>query len=799
MYSIDSARRALEAVDLVEGLPLDEIHSRLEIGLRLGDTGQAILAFYLAEMADLARHQATGHRRTLDYAMGRLGMDRRRAGELIAAGRKLRELPLVLQAFCEQRIGWSKVMALLQVVVPEHQEAWIERAEQRNCNALRLEVKLSRAGSKPRKPGDLRGTREARFPVRATLDPLGYDTYRNAKRKLTDERGEPITDADFLTIAARLILGSDDDGTIPGRKRVPHSLYQVVLHDVGAGGVAEGAAGGEASLLVDSDLGRVPIDGGEDDPLLSRARSAAVLCDAGMECADHPTLDEKTPDAMRKRVLRRDGHRCRVCGRRHDLEVHHIVFRSRGGPTEPGNLITTCNGCHSLVHAGLLVLEGPSQKDVRFGNAEGEPIARAGEYASRAALLELARPRPTEAAPRPAPVEPTTLADVPEAVDTAWWQRHAPLIRCRDAKRLELVEGVARDAGPAEAGGSDAPAPLPAAEAFAGLVGQDALTAVLAAAAEGSRLRGQAYPHTLFVGPAGTGKTTLARGVARVAGARLVTANGPLVQDATGLLTLLTQLGEGDMLFLDEIHAVPAPVLEVLYEALTDGAISLTLHAGLEAKPVRLELPRFTVLAATTVEAELDEALLSRFGRPMQLGLYDVEDLAQLVAREAAREGHALEPEAARLVATHARGTPRGALCLLTRVLNDVLGRGAQRLDAGAVRKALRRLGYDERGLDRDEQRYLALLARRARPLALGHMARALRLSEKTVLERIEPELLDRDLVAITPRGRVALPNKSAGYPADLYTRGAFRGGRYAHGMTHPRWRDLRRRRGHGT
>ncbi len=232
MLPLHVARSVLAGVDLVEGLPVHETHTRLEIGLRLGDTGQGILSFYLAEMADRETHQATGHRTAAQYAADRLGMDRRRAGELIAAGRKLRELPRIHEAFCDAEIGWSKVLQLVRVAAGEHEEAWLERAKAVNCEELRRQVKLTRAGAKPRETGDRRGIREPRFRVRVTMGALGHEVVQNAKRKLGDERGEPVGDAEFMEIAAKLILGSDDDGTVPGRKRVDHSLYQIVLHQV---------------------------------------------------------------------------------------------------------------------------------------------------------------------------------------------------------------------------------------------------------------------------------------------------------------------------------------------------------------------------------------------------------------------------------------------------------------------------------------------------------------------------------------------------------------------------------------
>jgi len=175
MYETSRARRALAEVGLQEGLGADEVHSRLRVALRLGETGQRILAFYLNEV-DLRRlHPSWGCSSTAHYAEDRLGLDRRRTSELLAAARKLLTLPAIDRAFCEQQIGWSKVTELLKVATPEHEEEWLQRAKERTCRALRLEVRRARPGSAPHKSGEANGLPEVRYVVHTSVDALTFE------------------------------------------------------------------------------------------------------------------------------------------------------------------------------------------------------------------------------------------------------------------------------------------------------------------------------------------------------------------------------------------------------------------------------------------------------------------------------------------------------------------------------------------------------------------------------------------------------------------------------------------------
>jgi Holliday junction DNA helicase RuvB len=293
---------------------------------------------------------------------------------------------------------------------------------------------------------------------------------------------------------------------------------------------------------------------------------------------------------------------------------------------------------------------------------------------------------------------------------------------------------------------------------FAEYVGQRELMENLRIFVQAARKRGEALDHILFAGPPGLGKTTLAHVIKNELGANLETSSGPALDSKGKLAAILTALGPGDVLFIDEIHRLSPVIEENLYPAMEDFSFDLFLSDGPHAKPIRLKLPRFTLLAATTRVGLLTGPLHNRFGFHAQLTFYDVADLTTIVTRSARLLAVPIDEAGAREIARRARGTPRIANRLLRRVRDfaDIEGDGS--IDARRASAALDRLLVDRAGLDVLDRAYLTVLIDvfDGGPAGVDALAASLSEERGTLEEVIEPFLLQEGFIARTPRGRVA-------------------------------------------
>ena len=271
-----------------------------------------------------------------------------------------------------------------------------------------------------------------------------------------------------------------------------------------------------------------------------------------------------------------------------------------------------------------------------------------------------------------------------------------------------------------------------------------------------ARARGDALDHVLFFGPPGLGKTTLAQIVAREMGVGFRATSGPVIAKSGDLAALLTNLEDGDVLFIDEIHRLQPAVEEVLYPAMEDRALDLMIGEGPSARSVRIDLPRFTLIGATTRQGLLTTPLRDRFGIPVRLQFYTVDELTRVVTRAAGLLGLAVSPDGAAEIARRARGTPRIAGRLLRRVRDFAHAAGHDLVDAAAADGALNRLEVDGLGLDAMDRRYLTMIADiyRGGPVGVETLAAGLSEPRDTVEEVIEPYLIQLGLVARTARGR---------------------------------------------
>ena len=287
--------------------------------------------------------------------------------------------------------------------------------------------------------------------------------------------------------------------------------------------------------------------------------------------------------------------------------------------------------------------------------------------------------------------------------------------------------------------------------------GQQAARANLKVFIESARKRGQAMDHTLFHGPPGLGKTTLAQIIARELGVNFRMTSGPVLARAGDLAAILTNLDKGDVLFIDEIHRLNPVVEEVLYPALEDFELDLVIGEGPAARTVRIDLQPFTLVGATTRLGLLTTPLRDRFGIPIRLEFYTEDELLQIVTRAAGLLGIKAVPDGAREIARRSRGTPRVAGRLLRRVVDFAVVEGDGKITRKVADHALNRLGVDKIGLDGADRRYLRLLAEHygGGPVGVETISAALSEARDAVEEVVEPYLLQQGLIQRTPRGRM--------------------------------------------
>ncbi|MDD2324775.1 MAG: Holliday junction branch migration DNA helicase RuvB [Alphaproteobacteria bacterium] len=318
---------------------------------------------------------------------------------------------------------------------------------------------------------------------------------------------------------------------------------------------------------------------------------------------------------------------------------------------------------------------------------------------------------------------------------------------------------------------------------LADFTGQEALRDNLSIFIQAAKSRQQPLDHVLFFGPPGLGKTTLAQIVAHELGVGFKGTSGPVIARAGDLAALLTNLQPHDVLFIDEIHRLNPAVEEILYPAMEDFQLDLVIGEGPAARSIKIDLPPFTLIGATTRSGLITRPLRERFGIPLRLQFYSTEELAIIVSRAAGKLDLVLTPDGATEIARRSRGTPRVAGRLLRRVRDFAVVAGVKAVDQEAADNALIRLEVDSRGFDSMDRRYLAMIAEHyaGGPVGVETLAAALSEQRDMLEEVIEPYLIQQGLLQRTPRGRLltetgyrhlGLDVPQTRLPADLFGEG---------------------------
>ncbi len=289
-------------------------------------------------------------------------------------------------------------------------------------------------------------------------------------------------------------------------------------------------------------------------------------------------------------------------------------------------------------------------------------------------------------------------------------------------------------------------------------VGQKKVVEKLSIALEAAKKRGEPVEHALFYGPPGLGKTTLAYIIANAMGSRITTTSGPALERTGDLMGILTNLNEGDILFIDEIHRLPANIEEFLYPAMEDFKVDFVVDKGMFAKTINVPLKKFTLIGATTRAGSLSAPLRNRFGLFYHLEFYDVDELRQIVLRSARILGASVEESGASEIARRARGTPRIANRLLRRVRDFADVKASGEMTAETARAALKLEGVDGLGLDDLDRNFLTTIVKLYHGGPVGVEALAATLNEEvdTLVDMVEPYLLQQGFISRTKTGRKA-------------------------------------------
>ncbi len=753
--------RGAAMLNLRHGLPAASIRTCLLRAGRHNDISHRVLAFHLAEVADCNYAPMWGYPSAEVFAMKELRLSRRASRDLILAGRKLEQLTEIDHAFASGIISWSAVRELVRIAVPDSELQWLAQAKRVDQRALEHMVATHREGDRPNERKRGLPTNHTRVVMR--LDAIRLEKWARVLHSIAESLGED-TPEDGAVVD--VMFGVFQNGSASSNVLAPHAVTLSVCERCDA-----------THALTDSGPELLP-------PELARAArrdAESTVAPVATHPDDQPSrpgspedTDPPTPTRLRNFVLTRDGHRCTFCASKSNLQVHHIVWRSQGGRNVAQNLTTACARCHSIIHDGNLEVAGEAPDRLRITRRNSPPPPP--DTFSTQWIREVLVHAPTT---RDAACVTTTRGSLIVAVHPTLGEHASHSTRAQNPQEPESpsVTQVAPwggDEGPALNPEAQQENPVDArvsaedlhtdtvsllrrpnlkanAAAFQSVRGAQRTVRALKRAADSAEKRGCVMPHVLLSGPAGLGKSTLARATANYIGARCHEVNATAFTSLSGFATALRALQPNDILFIDEIQTLKTDCATMLLQGLEEGFVSVP-QSDLDLMPQHVKLRPFTVLAATTHPDALSDAMRSRFTVVQEMVRYSKEDIVEVVQAEASKHSLTLEPTAAHRIALHADGIPRTALAYLA-LARDVAVTG----NSFHVTMEHVAVAEEESGMDKDgllpQERALVDTLKKYGATARARAARYIGLSQREVRENLEPALIRKGVLTITSRG----------------------------------------------